>query len=115
MQGMIAERFTKAFLDIKAVVEAAPQNVRITENFQKACELVNSAYSELHGACSAWIDSCKAYNMHRDKTFTAICVHFYPDSDKKGFPKRIAYYQGGLMDVENYRIDVEKLRPRVKQ
>ncbi|MBZ9578013.1 hypothetical protein KJA13_03165 [Patescibacteria group bacterium] len=109
LQRLIVDKFGKAFGDIKVTIEAAPQNVRITENFQKVCKKVNDAYSELHSECTKWITVCQTYNTHRRSAFTSVCVYlFYPD--RKDFPKRIEYYQGGLTNIENYRIDVEKLR-----
>ena len=110
LQKMLSSSFSKAFANINATFEAMPQNVKISENYQKAMSAVEQGWNQIDGAINDWINDAKEYNKFRNDTVNGIFAG-HATIDGNPFPNRVDYYEGGLESPKDYKPDVKGIMP----
>ena len=98
----------QSLLNIRVAFEAYPQ-LRTSETSQQAMAAVEEGFNEIKTALDDWIGLCRSYNAQRRSfpTNWYASTFFGPQ-----FPERIAYYEGGITEPEQIKLEADKLNPR---
>jgi hypothetical protein len=98
----------QSLLNVRVAFEAYPQ-LRTSETYQKAMAAVEEGFNEIKTALDDWIGLCRAYNQRRRSfpTNWYAATFFGPE-----FSEHIAYYEGGLAEPEQIKLEADKLNPR---
>jgi hypothetical protein len=106
LQGLAAN-LGRSMLNVRVAFENYPQ-LRTAEVYQKAMAAVEEGMNEIKTAMDDWITDCKNYNTYRRQTITSFFVdRFYGDE----FPERVDYYEGGIENAEDFKPDVNMIKP----
>lgn len=98
--------FGQALVNVRVAFEAYPQ-LRTTETYQKAMAAVEEGFNQINTALNDWIKLCKNYNQFR----RSLVTNWFAKNWSQ-FPDSIAYYEGGIKELEQLKVTTEELNPR---
>lgn len=103
----LGAEFGRSLVNVRIAFEAYPQ-LRTTETYQKAMAAIEEGFNEIKTALDDWIVLCRAYNQYRRSLITS----WFAKSFSWEFPDKIAYYEGGIAEPEQFKLTSEELNPR---
>ena len=77
-------------------------------SLESAMAAIEEGFNEIKTALDDWITLCRGYNTYR----RSFVTNWFASRFGWEFPKKIAYYEGGIKEPEQLKLTTEELDPR---